>query len=120
MLGSAIPDIFSTQVAVEGFEKMKMPTYLTPFLGIAKALGVVAILIPGYPRIKEWAYAGLMFDLAGATWCIFSAGIRGGNLAFMIMPIVIGFLSYTYYRRNSLIFKHEYHKKGQGTQDTLL
>ena len=43
-----------------------MPAYLISFLSIAKILGVIAILIPGFPRIKEWAYAGLMFDLIGA------------------------------------------------------
>ncbi len=40
--------------------------YFIPFIGFAKALGVIAILIPGFPRIKEWAYAGLIFDLIGA------------------------------------------------------
>jgi DoxX-like family len=42
-----------------------MPAYLIPFLSIAKLLGVIAILVPGYPRIKEWAYAGLLYDLMG-------------------------------------------------------
>jgi len=99
MLGSAIPDIFSVQIAVDGFNKMKMPFYLLPFLGTAKALGVLAILIPGYPRIKEWAYAGLMFDVLGATYCIYSSGERGGNLASMILPIALGLLSYVFYHR---------------------
>lgn len=100
MLGSAIPDVFSTQVAVEGFNKMSMPVYLLPFLGIAKILSVIAILIPGYPRIKEWAYAGLMFDLIGAAYCIYSSGERNG-LAFMIIPIALGILSCIYYQKKS-------------------
>jgi len=101
MLGSAIPDIVSSQGAIDGFNKMSMPAYLTPFLGIAKVLGVIAILIPGYPRIKEWAYAGLIFDLLGATWCVFSSGERGANLGFMAVPIVMGILSYRYYHKRS-------------------
>lgn len=100
MLGSAIPDAISAKIAVEGFNRMSMPVYLLPFLGIAKLLGVVAILIPGYPRVKEWAYAGLMADLAGATWCIFSSGEHGVNLASMVVPIAAGILSYVYYLRN--------------------
>lgn len=99
MLGSAIPDVFSAQVAVEGFNKMSMPSYLIPFLGVAKTLGVIAILVPGYPRIKEWAYAGLVFDLLGATWCVFSSGVRDGNLLFMFIPLAAGFLSYACYHR---------------------
>lgn len=58
MLGSAIPDMFSVQAAVEGFKKIEMPAYLLPFLGMAKTLGVIAILIPGYPLLKN----GLMQD----------------------------------------------------------
>jgi len=99
MLGGAIPDIFSVQIAVEGFKRISMPPYLIPFLGVAKTLGVIVILIPGYSRIKEWAYAGLVFDLLGATWCIFSSGERGGNLIFMSVPLAAAFLSYGYYHR---------------------
>ena len=74
MLGSAVPDIFSHPVAIEGFKEMGYPAYLLPFIGIAKLLGVVAILVPGFPRIKEWAYAGLVIDLVGATYSIISVG----------------------------------------------
>ncbi len=98
----ALPDIVSSKIAMEGFTKMSMPFYLLPFLGIAKTLGVIAILIPGYPRIKEWAYAGLFFDLIGATYCIFSISSPGqmvGNLAFMAVPITLGILAYIYYHK---------------------
>ena len=65
MFGSAIPDVFSHPIAVKGMhEDLGYPLYFLPFIGIAKWLGVIAILIPAnYPRIKEWAYAGLFFDL---------------------------------------------------------
>jgi len=99
MLGSAIPDVFSVKVAVEGFTKINMPTYLLPFLGIAKVLGVIAILIPGYPRIKEWAYAGLAFDLIGATYSIAASGQPSGNWLFMALPLVLAAGSYTWYHK---------------------
>ncbi len=99
MLGSAIPDIFSVQVAVEGFQKMGMPVYLLPFLGIAKTLGVIAIVIPGYPRIKEWAYAGLVFDLLGATYSIIASGQPAGNWMFMAIPLILAAGSYTWYHK---------------------
>lgn len=98
----AIPDIISAEIAIEGFTKMGMPFYLLPLLGIAKTLGVIAILIPGYPRIKEWAYAGLFFDLIGATYCVFSTSSSDEmvvNLVFMAVPIALGILSYTYYHK---------------------
>ena len=99
MLGSAIPDIFSVPVALEDFQKMGMPVYLLPFLGIAKTLGVIAILIPGYPRIKEWAYAGLVFDLLGATYSIIASGQPAANWMFMALPIILTAGSYTWYHK---------------------
>ena len=100
MLGSAIPDIMSSDVAVRGMhDGLGYPLYFIPFIGVAKVLGVIAILIPGSARIKEWAYAGLFFDLVGATFSIYSSGERGANLAFMLLPILLGAISYVYYRK---------------------
>lgn len=44
------------------------PEYFIPFTGWAKLIGVIVLLIPGYGRIKEWAYAGLFFDLIAAVY----------------------------------------------------
>jgi hypothetical protein len=97
MLGSAIPNIISDPMSLEGFRKMDLPAYLVPFLGVAKALGVVAILLPGYPRLKEWAYAGLVFDLVGATWSIYASGQPTVNWVFMPIPIALAAASYIFY-----------------------
>lgn len=99
MLGSAIPDIFSARLAIEGFTQMGIPTYLLPFLGIAKALGVIAILVPGNPRLKEWAYAGLVFDLLGATFSIYASGQPTANWAFMALPVLLAIGSYYFYHK---------------------
>lgn len=99
MLGSAIPNIISDPVSVEGFRKISLPAYLLPFLGVAKALGVVAILVPGYPRLKEWAYAGLVFDLAGATWAIIASGQPAVNWMFMPIPLALAAASYIFYHK---------------------
>jgi hypothetical protein len=109
MLGSAIPDIISSDVAVKGMhEGLGFPLYFIPFIGVAKLLGVIAIVIPGFGRIKEWAYAGLFFDLVGATFSIYSSGERGANLAFMLMPILSGALSYVYYRRKQSLSQNQF------------
>lgn len=99
MFGSAIPDVLSAQVAKDGFQKINMPPYLLPFLGIAKVAGVAAILVPGYPRLKEWAYAGLMFDLIGATYSIFAAGQPVANWAPMVLPLSLAAASYIFYHK---------------------
>ena len=75
MLSSAIPDVLSSPVAVKGMhEGLGYPLYFVPFIGVAKVFGVIAILVPGFSRIKEWAYAGLFFDLIGAAYSIASVG----------------------------------------------
>jgi hypothetical protein len=99
MLGSAIPDIFSVPMAAEGFQKIGMPVYLLPFVGIAKLLGVIAILVPGYPKIREWAYAGLVFDLIGATYSIIASGQPAPNWMFMAIPLFFAAGSYISYQQ---------------------
>lgn len=102
MLGSAIPDVMSSPVAVEGFARMGLPAYLVPFIGVAKVLGVIAILVPGYPRIREWAFAGLMIDLAGATYCI--AATVGATAALsMALPLALGVLAYIFHQRRQSV-----------------
>jgi hypothetical protein len=100
MLSSAIPDILSMPVAVEGMHKgLGYPVYFIPFIGVAKLLGSIAILLPISPKIKEWAYAGLVFDLIGATYSIIAVGGTVGQWGFMILPFLLAFFSYTFYHK---------------------
>jgi hypothetical protein len=100
MLSSAIPDVISAPVAVKGMhEGLGYPLYFIPFIGVAKILGAAAILIPGFPRIKEWAYAGLFFDLIGATYSIISLGAPPPNWIFMALPLGLGICSYVFYHK---------------------
>ena len=55
-------------------EVLGYPPYLMTLLGILKLLGVVALLAPGFARLKEWAYAGFSFDLIGAAFSFAAAG----------------------------------------------
>ena len=75
------------------------PNYFIRFIGIAKALGIIAILIPGYPRIKEWAYAGLFFDLSGATYSQIATNGFQPPVLFMLLPVAFLFISYMLYHK---------------------
>lgn len=102
MLGSAIPDIISSPVAVEGLHQgLGYPLYFIPFIGVAKALGVLAILVPGLPRLKEWAYAGLTFDLIGATYSILATG--KADALFMMLPLALAAASYIFYQKRKAL-----------------
>jgi hypothetical protein len=71
---SAVPDLLHVAGAVEVFSHLGYPGYLLPFLGTAKLLGVAVVLAPGLRRLKEWAFAGLTFDVVGALYSHLSAG----------------------------------------------
>lgn len=68
-------------------ERLGYPSYFLVILGIWKLLGAVALVIPGFPRLKEWAYAGVIFDLTGAIASLSVSGlIDAGSLAYpMVM-----------------------------------
>lgn len=71
------------------------PEYFIHFIGIAKILGVIGILLPNLRRLKEWAYAGLFFDLFAATYSmIVKLGFDAMSLLFMLITMAFLFLSY--------------------------
>lgn len=72
---------------------------MLPVIGVAKLLGIIALLVPGYPRIKEWAYAGFFFDLSGATYSALAVGGFNPLMLVMLVPYVTGALSYVYHNK---------------------
>ncbi|MCB0541468.1 MAG: DoxX family protein [Ignavibacteriae bacterium] len=67
MLLSAIMYLSQNQDMVDNFTVLGYPLYLMSILGIAKILGVIALLNPWSARLKDWAYAGFTFVLIGAV-----------------------------------------------------
>jgi hypothetical protein len=79
--------------AVEGFARVGYPQQLRILLGIAKPLGAIALLIPGWPRLKEWAYAGFAFAWIAAIPAHYLAGERSIALEPLVLLVVL-FVSY--------------------------
>ncbi len=52
---------------IQGFKPLGYPTYFISIIGIWKVLGIIAILIPKFKLLKEWAYAGIFFTMTGAV-----------------------------------------------------
>ena len=72
---------------------LNYPTYFFAILGFWKVLGAIAILVPRFPRLKEWAYAGIFFDLTGAAASCAAVGGYGAYGFHVIAPLIItGFL----------------------------
>jgi uncharacterized membrane protein YphA (DoxX/SURF4 family) len=109
MIFSSVDGIMMNERSVQFMEGMlHFPKYMIPFISWAKILGVIAILVPGFPRIKEWAYAGLFFDLAGATYATYSVMPDPGG--FFFMALIIGFLFASYF-----LYHKRMKMKGQAT-----
>ncbi|MFB9844382.1 DoxX family protein [Mucilaginibacter ginsenosidivorans] len=99
IVSGAILDILKGPDVVSFFKHLGYPEYFPRFIGLLKLLGIAAILTPGIPKIKEWAYAGLTFDVAGAL----SSHLLNGDPPTIWMPAFIGLVlvtgSYLFYRK---------------------
>src|SRR5688500_12384925 len=81
-------------------EQLGYPIYFIPFTGFAKLFGSIVILIPGLRTIKEWAYAGLFFDLIGAVYSGIAVA-KGVDpmMLFLLVWFVPGILSYVFWKK---------------------
>jgi len=67
LLSGGLAYVMGAEFAVGGVVALGYPAYVVTILGVWKLLAVPALLVPGFDRLKEWAYAGVMFDLTGAA-----------------------------------------------------
>ena len=82
MLSSGIVQLFNMKEEVNFILDLGYPVYFLTILGIWKILGVVALLIPKFPLLKEWAYAGFFIAMSGAVF----SHIASGNSVNEIFP----------------------------------
>lgn len=85
LLLGGIWDILRVPQVRDVILRLGYPSYFLIILGVWKLLGAVALLVPRFPRLKEWAYAGAIFDLTGAVISHLAAGLLlVGALAYLI------------------------------------
>lgn len=80
--------------AVEGYTHLGYPLYFLTILGVAKLLGVATLLVPGLPRLKEWAYAGFMINLVSAVASHLAVGDPPGESAMPLILLAVLFVSW--------------------------
>lgn len=83
---SGILNLMAGDEVVAQYVALGYPAYLPRFLGLAKVLGAIALVAPKFPRLKEWAYAGITFDLLGAAY---SHIANGDPIGDVVAPIVL-------------------------------
>ncbi len=91
---SAIMDLFGVGPAHVTLAHLGYPAYVATILGLWKAGAVVTILAPGLARLKEWAYAGIVFDLTGG---FASHLFSGDKLPMPVVPIFFVAVAMTSY-----------------------
>jgi uncharacterized membrane protein YphA (DoxX/SURF4 family) len=86
MISTGIVQLLKMKEEVDMFTHLGYPIYLLTLLGVWKFLGVIAVLIPKFPLLKEWAYAGFFFIMSGA---IFSHLVNGDDAKELFGPTLL-------------------------------
>lgn len=100
MTSSGVVQLIGLEEEIKFILDLGYPAYFLTWLGLWKLLGVVAILVPKYPLVKEWAYAGFFFTSTGA---IYSHIVVGDGISEMfggILLLVLTIISW-YFRPES-------------------
>jgi hypothetical protein len=85
-LAGGATDLLGAPNVVAAMAHLGYPAYFAGILGTWKVLGAAAVLAPRLPRLKEWAYAGIAFDLTGAA---LSHGLSGDGAGKVVTPLVL-------------------------------
>jgi uncharacterized membrane protein YphA (DoxX/SURF4 family) len=104
MLSTGILQLFKVKAegavappGVYGITQLGYPVYFLTILGIWKILGVVALLIPKFPLLKEWAYAGFFFAMSGAVFSHIAVGDPAKELFPSLLLLILIVISW-YFR----------------------
>jgi uncharacterized membrane protein YphA (DoxX/SURF4 family) len=86
MTSTAIVQLIHNKEEAAMMDRLHYPLYLLTIIGVWKMLGVIAVLIPKFPLVKEWAYAGFFFCMSGA---IFSHIAVGDQMSEIFPPLLL-------------------------------
>jgi len=79
-------DLLRVPVIMDGLAHLGYPAYFATLLGTWELLGAAALVAPGIPRLKEWAYAGMFFTLTGAA---VSHALSGDSAVKILVPLIV-------------------------------
>lgn len=99
-LGMTVPgmvQLLRVEEEVKMMTHLGYPVYFLTILGIWKLLGVIAILVPKFPLVKEWAYAGFFFAMSGAVFSHVALGDEAKDLFGPVLLLVLTVVSW-YFR----------------------
>jgi uncharacterized membrane protein YphA (DoxX/SURF4 family) len=97
ILSGGVFQLLRARESVEGIVRLGYPAFFVTILGFWKVLGGISILLPGLPRVKEWAYAGIVFDLSGAAVSNAVSGMPGWHVVTPLILVAVTILSWIWW-----------------------
>lgn len=97
MLSTGLVQLFKVEAEVTKITGLGYSAHILTILGVWKILGVVAVLIPKFPLVKEWAYAGFFFAMSGALFSHFVSGDEAKDFFGPALLLVLTVVSW-YFR----------------------
>ncbi len=104
MVSTGIVQLIKVDEEVDKMAQLGYPVYFLTLIGVWKLLGVVAVLVPKFPLVKEWAYAGFFFLMSGAVFSHLAVGDDPVELFGPVLVILLTVVSW-YFRAVKRIFK---------------
>ncbi len=93
MLSGGVGELTHSWGTLETVTLLGYPVYFLTIIGLWKVLGGIALLVPGFPRLKEWAYAGIFFNMTGAAVSHASSGDYGIYAFHLIVTLFLAVLA---------------------------
>jgi hypothetical protein len=100
MVSTGLVQLLNVKEEVDMMTRLGYPLYFLTIIGVWKLLGVVAVLLPRIPLVKEWAYAGFFFAMSGAVISHFAAGDEAKEFFGPVLLIILTLVSW-YFRSPS-------------------
>jgi hypothetical protein len=90
LAGGAIAQLSGAPEPTATLQHLGYPAYVATLIGFWKGLGLVALLVPRFERLKEWAYAGMFFNFSGAA----VSHVASGDALGQVLPplVILGFV----------------------------
>ncbi len=94
MLSGGAAELMRLPQNVEGLVRLGYPVYFITIIGFWKVLGGIALLVPRFPRLKEWAYAGIFFNMTGAAVSNMASGTAAWHVVVDLIFVALTIASW--------------------------
>ena len=94
ILSGGLAELLQLKGNIEGMQALGYPLYVMTILGTWKVLGSIALLAPRFPRLKEWAYAGIFFNMTGAAISHLVVGDEAWHVYYTASVAIVALISW--------------------------